>query len=322
MIIVTGGAGFIGSALVGHLNGKGITNILVVDNLGSTEKWQNLVGKEIIDYVHKDVFIERIRNEDFNYKVSGVIHLGACSSTTERDADYMISNNFHYSKDLARWAIARNYRFIYASSAATYGDGSQGFSDDTDSLKDLRPLNVYGYSKQLFDLWAQDSRNFDKIVGLKFFNVYGPNEDHKGDMKSVVNKGFEQIRETGELTLFKSHREDYADGEQKRDFIYVKDCVSLIAELLKSKAIHGLFNLGTGDARSFKDLGLAIFEAMGLEPNIRYVDMPQHLQDKYQYYTEAKMDKLADISHKLHLTSLEEGVSDYVKNYLLTGDRL
>jgi len=250
MIIVTGGAGFIGSALVGHLNSKGINNILVVDNLGKTEKWQNLVGKEIIDYLHKDKFIEKIRNEDFNYKVSGVIHLGACSSTTETDSDYIISNNFHYSKDLARWAIARNHRFIYASSAATYGDGSNGFSDDDETTKKLRPLNVYGYSKQLFDLWALDSRNADKMVGLKFFNVYGPNEHHKGEMKSVVNKGFQQIKETGELTLFKSHREGYGDGEQKRDFIYVRDCVALIAELLDNKAVHGLFNLGTGDARS------------------------------------------------------------------------
>jgi len=322
MIIITGGAGFIGSALVGHLNSKGINDILVVDNLGKTEKWQNLVSKDIIDYLHKDKFIDRIRKEDFNYKVSAVIHLGACSSTTETDADYMISNNFHYSKDLARWAIARNHRYIYASSAATYGDGSNGFSDDFLTTKELKPLNVYGYSKQLFDLWAHESRNLDKMVGLKFFNVYGPNENHKEDMKSVVNKGFEQIRATGELTLFKSHREGYEDGEQKRDFIYVRDCVALIAELLENKAIHGLFNLGTGDARSFKDLGNAIFAAMGLEPNIRYLDMPEHLRDKYQYYTQAKMDKLADISHKLHLTTLEDGVSDYVNNFLLTGDKL
>lgn len=314
MIILTGGAGFIGSAMLAKLNSEGMDDILVVDNLGTGDKWKNLVGKRYSDYLHKNRFFTLLEEGKLPEKVKAVIHLGACSSTTERDAEYMLHNNFHFSRLLAEWAIKRDIRFIYASSAATYGDGEQGFSDSDELTPLLRPMNVYGYSKQLFDCWVLKTGAEKKVVGLRFFNVFGPNEYHKGDMSSVVYKSFHQIRSTGEISLFKSARPDYADGEQKRDFIYVKDCCATIASLLSSPKTKGIFNLGTGNARSWNDLANAVFHALGKPPKIRYVEMPESLRDRYQYFTEAKMEKLRGAMGTVPSTPLEQAVADYVRH--------
>ncbi len=315
MYIVTGGAGFIGSAFVWKLNELGIDDILIVDNLGTTQKWKNLVNLRYYDYLHKDDFLEELYASRFS-RIESIIHMGACSSTTELDADYLMDNNFHYTKELAKYCLANNIRFIYASSAATYGDGSLGFSDDHSIIPKLKPLNMYGYSKQLFDLWALKKEILDKIVGIKFFNVYGPNEYHKGDMKSVVCKAYYQIKETGKLKLFKSYKPEYKDGEQKRDFVYIKDCVDVMAWFLERRDVNGIFNLGTGKARTWNDLAKATFSAMGLETNIEYIDMPEAIRDKYQYFTQADMKKLQDAGYKRKFTSLEDAVKDYVQNYL------
>ena len=316
MIVVTGGAGFIGSVFLAKLNSLGISDILVVDDLGETDKWKNLNGKQFTDYLHKDQFIDRIRADQLDLNISGVMHLGACSSTTEKDAEYLISNNYHYTKDLATWAISKGIRFVYASSAATYGAGEHGFSDNHEIINNLRPLNMYGYSKQMFDLWALKTGAIRDILGVKFFNVYGPNEYHKEDMKSVVCKAYHQITETGSLKLFKSHVDQYQDGEQLRDFIYVKDCAEVLMQFLNSSTLNGIFNLGTGKARSFKDLGKAVFSALNVEEKIDYMDMPEKIRPNYQYFTEADMTKLSSISDKLAFTSLEDGVKDYVDNFL------
>ncbi len=318
MLIVTGGAGFIGSALIWELNQRGFNDITVVDNLASSEKWQNMVSLKIRDYVHKDVFIEGIRKNPKALKgIKGIIHLGACSSTMEQNADYLMSNNFHYTRDLFTAAASRGIRFINASSAATYGDGSNGFDGDISKIPSLRPLNMYGYTKQLFDQWSLDTGAVNSLVSLKFFNVYGPNEYHKGMMQSVVCKSVPQIQEHGSISLFESHHPDYKDGESMRDFVYVKDVVKLIVWLLKNPKITGIYNVGQGQARSWKDLANAVFNAMALEANIKIIPMPEQLKEKYQYFTEANMDWLKQVGYPLQFSSLEEGVTDYVQNYLL-----
>jgi len=317
MIIVTGGAGFIGSAIVWRLNELGKSNIIIVDDLGTDEKWKNLVPLNFEDFVHKDEFISMVLDRDLPFELSAVIHMGANSSTTEKDADHLYSNNYLYTKELATFCLEKNVRFIYASSAATYGDGSLGFDDDENKLETLRPLNMYGYSKQMFDLWAKRNNVFDKITGLKYFNVYGPNEYHKGDMRSVVHKAFEQIRATGRVKLFKSPNPKYKDGEQLRDFIYIKDAVDMTLYFLENPRVNGLFNVGTGKARTWNDLVTSIFKAMDIELNIEYIDLPKHLENKYQYFTEANMGKIKKAGFTSSFTSLEKGVTDYVKNYLL-----
>ena len=316
MYVITGGAGFIGSALLWQLNRMDLDEIVVVDNLASSEKWRNLVKRRYVDYLHRDRFYELMRRDALPWKITAVVHLGACSSTTERDADFLMENNFHYSRDLCRYALDKGARFINASSAATYGDGSLGFSDDPALIPRLAPLNMYGYSKQLFDLWLLREKLRGEVVSLKFFNVYGPNEYHKGSMQSVVVKAHRQIREHGRLSLFKSDVPGLADGEQKRDFVYVKDCTALLAWLLERKDVSGIHNVGTGAARSFNDLGRAVFAALGRECRIDYVDMPENLRGKYQNYTRAEMDWLSRVDCPLGFTSLEEGVADYVCNYL------
>ena len=317
MIVVTGGAGFIGSAIVWRLNQLGENKIIIVDELGTDDKWKNLVPLKFEDFIHKDDFISMIIDEDIPFEVSAIIHMGANSSTTENDADHLFTNNYQYTKELAAYCLEKNIRFIYASSAATYGDGSLGFDDDESKLEALRPLNMYGYSKQLFDLWAKNNGVFDKIVGLKYFNVYGPNEYHKGDMRSVVHKAFEQIRDTGKVKLFKSLNSNYKNGEQLRDFIYVKDVVDMTLFFLDKPNVNGLFNLGTGNSRTWNDLVSAIFMSLNKPVNIEYVDLPEHLREKYQYFTEANMNKIKKAGFNSSITSLEEGVADYVKNYLL-----
>jgi ADP-L-glycero-D-manno-heptose 6-epimerase len=294
-----------------------------VDHLGSSEKWKNLAGKRYLDYLHKDQFLEQLLGGAFGEgaEIEAVIHLGACSSTTETDADYLWRNNFKYTQVLATWCLEKNVRFIYASSAATYGDGKQGFLDDDAVVQHLKPLNMYGYSKQLFDQWALDEGVLDRIVGLKFFNVFGPNEAHKGDMRSLVDKAVLQIQSTGRLQLFKSHKPEFKDGEQTRDFVYVKDVVAIILKLLQQREVGGLFNLGSGSARTWNDLAAAVFKAVGKPLAIDYIDMPQQLRGKYQYHTRAEMGKLRQALGLLPIRSLEDAVTDYVQQHLIPDQR-
>jgi ADP-L-glycero-D-manno-heptose 6-epimerase len=312
MIVVTGGAGFIGSALVWRLNQIGENKIIVVDELGKDEKWKNLVGLSFQDFIHKDEFISLVMEDEVPFKIGTIIHMGANSSTTEKDADYLLFNNYEYTKELAKYSIKKDIRFIYASSAATYGDGSLGFYDDESRLEELRPLNMYGYSKQLFDLWANRNDLLDRIVGLKYFNVFGPNEYHKGDMRSVVHKAFEQIRDIGRVRLFKSLNPKYKNGEQMRDFIYINDAVDMTLFFLDNKEFNGIFNIGSGKARTWNDLVAALFKSMGKPVNIDYIDLPEHLTDKYQYFTEARLDKIKKAGYSKRITSLENGVTEYV----------
>ena len=322
MIIVTGGAGFIGSALVWKLNQMGEEEIIIVDELGTDEKWKNLTGLRFINIFHPDEFMELILSNTFPFEFDTVFHLGACSSTTEKDADFLLQNNFHYSRNLAKYSITNRVRFIYASSAATYGDGTMGYLDDEHELNKLRPLNMYGYSKHLFDLWIHKTGYNEEVVGLKYFNVYGPNEFHKEDMRSVVHKSFGQIMETGSVKLFKSHKDGFKNGEQKRDFIYVKDVIDMTLYFYENKDVNGLFNIGTGKSRTWVDLVTAVFNAMDKPVNIEFIDMPDHLKDKYQYFTEANIDKIRTSGYTKEISSLEDGISDYIKNYLMTDEYL
>jgi|WetSurMetagenome_2_1015567.scaffolds.fasta_scaffold00126_1 ADP-L-glycero-D-manno-heptose 6-epimerase len=329
MVIVTGGAGFIGSAVVNRLNQMGRDDILVVDHLGSGEKWENLAPLKFRDYIEKDHFLKKIEDAGSKWlfsgnadEIEGIIHLGACSSTTEFDASYLISNNFEYSRKLSLFALKHDIRFICASSAATYGDGNAGFGDDESRLDDLRPLNPYGYSKHLFDIWARGAGVLDKIASLKYFNVFGPNEYHKGEMRSLVIKAYEQVSAAGALKLFKSHRDDYADGEQKRDFIYVKDAADMTLFFLNNRPANGIFNIGSGRASAWNELAVAIFNAMGKLPCIEYIDMPADIREKYQYYTCADIAKLRRAGYNKATVPVRQAVEDYVKNYLFRQKRL
>jgi ADP-L-glycero-D-manno-heptose 6-epimerase len=316
MIILTGGAGFIGSCLLKKLNDVGISDILVVDRLRSGPKWKNLVGKKFNDYVDKSVFREKIDDILKSHTIDAIFHLGACTDTTETDADYIIDNNFNYSKELAELALDRNARFIYASSAATYGNGEYGYSDTL--FDDLKPLNPYGYSKHLFDQWCI-ARGYDKIfTGLKFFNVFGPNEYHKGSMASMIYKSYFQARFQGRIRLFKSSHPDYGDGEQQRDFVYVKDVVDVIMKIYDNKNIAGIYNLGSGTAHTWNDLANGVIKATGLEgnANIEYIEMPKELVNQYQNYTCADMVKTESaLKHEFY--KFEDAITDYVRNYLM-----
>jgi ADP-L-glycero-D-manno-heptose 6-epimerase len=313
MIVVTGGAGFIGSCLAARLNEHGRDDLIIVDELDDSDKWRNLRALRFAEYLDKADLLEFL---DGGIKPDAVLHMGACSSTTERDASYLYTNNFLYTETLARWCLKHEARFVYASSAATYGDGSQGYDDSAD-LSTLRPLNMYGYSKHLFDVQAQNRGWSNFIAGVKFFNVYGPNEHHKADMRSVVLKAFEQISESGSVELFKSHRSDCGDGGQMRDFVYVKDAVDMVLHLADHPEANGLFNAGTGTARSFADLATAVFTAMGRDPSITYIDMPDQLRDRYQYFTQATTDRIRGAGYEAPIFSLEDGIADYVQSYLL-----
>lgn len=317
-IIVTGAAGFIGRNVVAELNRRGEDEIILVDELGKEEKWKNLVGLRYEDIVSPEEFLGLIEDGEFA-NARSVIHLGACSATTEKDADYLLRNNYQYTRVLCNWTQASEIRFVYASSAATYGDGAQGYDDSDETTPKLRPLNMYGYSKQMFDLWALKRGLFENIVGLKYFNVFGPHEDHKGDMRSVVSKSYEQIRETGLVKLFKSYRPEYKDGEQMRDFIYVQDAVDVTLHFAMQPAAApgGLFNCGTGKARTWLDLVRGVFGAMGLPPKIEYIEMPKVLRGKYQYFTQANDTKLRAAGYTKPFTSLEDGVREYVKGHYM-----
>jgi ADP-L-glycero-D-manno-heptose 6-epimerase len=325
--VITGAAGFIGSALAWRLNQLGHENLILVDALGTDARWKNLVPLRYADYVDRKDFLDGILAGRFDDSgIEAVFHLGACSSTTEADAAFLLKNNFEYTKQLALWcashAIPRHglagrkpVRLIYASSAATYGDGSLGYEDDHAVVPDLRPLNGYGYSKQLLDLWALRHGHFDReagAVGLKYFNVYGPNEYHKGDMKSMVAKAHAQIRATGTVNLFQSHRPDYRDGEQQRDFLHVMDAVDMTLHFLKPDAPGGLYNVGTGEARTWLDMMRAVFAAMELEPRIGFVPMPEVLRGKYQYFTRANIAKIRAAGYTKPIQTLEEGVAAYI----------
>jgi ADP-L-glycero-D-manno-heptose 6-epimerase len=323
-ILVTGGAGFIGSALVAALNRRGHTDITITDFLGSDEKWRNLVPLRFADYLEADDFRNRLNKSPGAVgRFSTVFHLGACSATTEKNAGYLIDNNFHVTKELAAWSLAQNARFIYASSAATYGDGAQGMADTDPDLSRLRPLNMYGYSKHLFDQHAQRAGWSGRVVGVKYFNVFGPNENHKGDMRSLVNKAYEQIQKTGRVGLFKSYHPDFKDGEQMRDFLYVKDAVEMTLHFAeKATTVGGLFNLGSGEANTWLTLARAIFAALAREPAIDFVEMPAVLKDKYQYFTRADISKLRSTGYDRAMTPLGEAVRDYVQNFLVPGRNL
>lgn len=321
MIVVTGGAGFIGSALVHALNRRGYTDICVVDIEDHPEKKKNLAPLKFSRLVSPEPFLEQALAGSL-HGVDALFHLGACSSTTETDVEFLTRNNFQFTQHLARTCLERDIRFIYASSAATYGDGRQGYSDDVSRLATLQPLNPYGQSKQDFDVWAQREGVLDRVVGLKYFNVFGPNEYHKEDMRSMVLKGYEQIRDTGRIRLFKSYRDEYGDGEQVRDFIYVQDAVAMTLFFHDHPEINGLFNVGSGQARCWNDLAGALFAAMNREPVIEYIEMPDSIRDQYQYHTCAEMAKIRNAGYGHPTLSLENAVSDYVNLYLIPGKHL
>lgn len=330
MIIVTGGAGFIGSNIVAGLQEAGHKNIVVSDWFGTDDKWRNVAKRELRDVVNPDELKEFL--DSHAGEVEAIFHMGAISSTTETDVDLIVRNNVAFSRYLWRWCGENNVRLIYASSAATYGDGTKGFDDDESSegLSKLQPLNAYGWSKHVFDRRVSrvihDSDSVDESAvppqwaGLKFFNVYGPNEYHKGDQMSVVCKLYPQVLNGAAAKLFKSPHPDYEDGGQIRDFVYVKDCVSVMLWLYDNPDVSGLFNVGTGKGRTFEDLANSVFAALGLEPKLQFIDMPQQLQDKYQYFTEANMKKLREAGYDTPFTELEDGIKDYVQSYLAEED--
>jgi ADP-L-glycero-D-manno-heptose 6-epimerase len=316
MYILTGGAGFIGSAFLSHLNQSGICDILIVDNIENSPKWKNLVGKNFLDYINKKEFKKQLESGKQYKGLKAIIHLGACSATTEENMDYLFENNYRYSGLLFELAHSSKARFIYASSAATYGSGALGYSDDESSCFGLSPLNRYGFSKQLFDLYLIRNQLINQVVGLKFFNVYGPNEHHKGEMSSMIYKAYHQIKNEGKIKLFSSYHPQFQDGEQKRDFIYVKDCSKAIEWFIKNRSVNGIFNLGCGVARTWNDLAYAVGKALGKKTEIEYIPMPEKLRGQYQYYSCATLNKLRSAGYKDDMTSLEVGVEDYIKNYL------
>ncbi len=316
MIVVTGAAGFIGSCIVGTLNSKGINNLILVDDFSKEEKAANLNGKMFVALVNRENFEQWF--EDFGTEVTCVIHVGARTDTTEFNTEIFDKLNVNYSKMVWEKCTKFNIPLIYASSAATYGLGELGYDDNETSIPQLEPLNPYGWSKQNFDIWAlKQTKTPPKWYGLKFFNVYGPNEYHKGRMASVIFHTFHQVKDKGSMKLFRSHNPNYTDGGQMRDFVYVKDVVSIIEFLMEGKAKSGIYNLGSGKARTFLDLATNTFQAMEKNPDISFVDTPEDIREKYQYFTQANMLKLIDQGYSLPFHSLEEGINDYVTNYLI-----
>jgi len=312
VIVVTGAAGFIGSCMVAKFNDTGRQDLILVDHFDGEgdPKHANLSGKKYQKYFDKKEFLQLIKANQLDEKVNSVLHIGACSSTMLQDAQYFQENNFEYSCTMAEWSLQHKARFIYASSAATYG-GAQEYRDDDVSTRQCKPLNLYGKSKQKFDQWVLDRGLQTQVVGLKFFNVFGPNEYHKGDMRSVIAKAYDQVLKEGTMGLFKSYRKDYADGEQKRDFIYVKDVVDVVTHFLDHPQINGIFNVGTGQARTWNDLAKALFGAVGKKVNIQYVDMPEALRDQYQYFTQADISKLRKAGYTRPFMKLEDAIKDY-----------
>lgn len=317
--LVTGGAGFIGSALVWALNSRGHSDIVISDRLTDNGSWRNLVPLQFSDYIDADELLTLIDSGSDIGGINTVFHFGACASTTEMDAGYLIRNNFEFTRRLSNWAIDRGIRFIYASSAATYGDGSMGMRDREDELHRLCPLNPYAYSKHLFDLYAYRRGYLDQIVGIKFFNVFGPNEDHKGSMKSLIPKALLEIKTDGKVRLFKSHRDEWGHGCQVRDFIYVKDAVDIALHLAFTSESRGIYNVGSGRSHSWIDLVTSVFSAIGREPEIEFIDMPASIRAHYQYCTIADIGKLIESGYVKSATPLSDAVSDYIINYLEKG---
>lgn len=316
LIVVTGGAGFIGSCVVRFLNNMGMNNILIVDELRQSEKWKNLVGKQFVDFIPKSQIFNWLQGKES--LVEAFIHLGACSDTMETDASYLLENNYRFSVRLAEYALRNGQRFIYASSAATYGDGSKGFVDTQDNLYDLQPLNMYGFSKQMFDQWAFNEGVINQLVGLKYFNVFGPNEAHKGRMASAITRMVPQILKGEKVKLFKSTEPSrFSDGEQRRDFIYVKDAVRMTCAFLTND-VGGLYNVGSGRASTWNELAHAVYKALDRPPQIEYIDMPAELVSKYQNYSKADMTKTNKVlKDATQCMSLEDAVSDYVRHYII-----
>jgi len=312
MIVVTGAAGFIGSCIVAQLNERGVKELILVDHLCDGVKEKNLEGKKYTEYFDKKDFLDLVLKDNLDSRVTCIIHMGACSSTTLQDEQYFQENNYEYTRTLAEWALSHSVRFIYASSAATYGDGSIGYKDDDATTRQCSPMNFYGESKQKFDQWVLDEDVADKVVGLKFFNVFGPNEYHKEDMRSVVAKAYQRVAEEGKISLFKSYKSEYEDGEQKRDFIYVKDAVDIVLFFMGNPNINGIFNVGTGEARTWNDLAESLFGAIGKLPQIEYIEMPEVLRSRYQYFTQADVAKLRHVGYNKSFTKLEDAVLDYV----------
>ena len=320
-VLVTGGSGFIGSAIVWGLNQQGCTDVVIAERASRSDRLHNLRCLRFADYVPSETLLARLSSGSLG-RFDYAFHLGACSSTTETDKNYLQTNNFEFSRDLAAWALASGVRFVYASSAATYGSQAGGDDRDPRAIEHLRPLNPYGESKQAMDLHAWRHSWLDRLVALKYFNVFGPDEGHKGDMRSMVNKGFEQVRNGGTLRLFKSHRPDYKDGEQRRDFLYVKDAVAMTLYLAATPSANGIFNIGSGQAHSWNEMARALFAALGLPPRIEYVGMPDAIRAQYQYFTQADIGKLRDAGYNQPITPLADAVRDYVVNYLLPGKSL
>ena len=321
MLVITGGAGFIGSAIAQELNSRGRADFIIVDDIDHPEKDKNIASIKYQKLFGKNYFLKKILDRDIE-SIDVIIHMGACSSTTETDEKFLKENNYDYTCHLATFALERDIRFIYASSAATYGNGEKGYSDDESKLNTLKPLNLYGESKHKFDLWADSQGVLGRIVGLKYFNIFGPNEYHKESMRSLVQKGFAQVQENNKICLFKSYRKEYQDGEQERDFLYIKDAVSMTLFFLDHPKICGIFNVGAGRARSWNDLAKSIFKAMNRIPKIEYIPMPEKIIKQYQYHTCAEIQKIRAAGYTKPMKSLEEGVADYVKNYLLPNKRL
>jgi ADP-L-glycero-D-manno-heptose 6-epimerase len=317
MIVITGGAGFIGSVLAWKFNELGENGLLLVDQKAQgSPKWKNVEKRRFEHYLESDEFIWRLEDGMFDGKIRAVFHLGACSDTTEMDRNYLRENNSGYSERVAGWCLKNNVYLAYASSAATYGEGAQGFSDDDGLTPSLHPLNPYGQSKLDFDVWVLRHGFEKKITGFRFFNVYGPNEYHKGAMRSMVHKGYEQVMRDGKLKLFKSYRPEYPDGGQKRDFVYVKDVVDAMIWFYRHPLHKGIFNLGAGAAESWNDLADALFKAAGKPKKIEYIDMPESIKNQYQYYTAADLAKLRQTGCPTAFLNVEHGVNDYVRNYL------
>lgn len=314
--VLTGGAGFIGSCLLRMLNDEGIDDVIVVDNIGSTEKWKNLKNKKYREYVQKELFLDRLCSGEYN-GIDMIIHMGACSSTTQTDFDYLWKNNVDYSKIIWKYCTEKQIPLIYASSAATYGDGTRGFSDEPAGISKLQPLNGYGYSKQIFDEWTMKQSDTPcQYVGLKFFNVYGPNEYCKGTMASMAFHGYNQVVDRGKISLFKSENSKYKDGLQERDFVYVKDICKVVNFFIKHPERSGIFNVGTGNAQSFLEFVSSVFYALDMEPEIEFIDMPKHLKLNYQYHTQADISSLRRIGYKDSFLNVKDGVRDYVLNHL------
>lgn len=318
MLIVTGGAGFIGSALVWALNKAGRGDIIVVDDVDHTEKEHNIGHLRYERLTGIADFRRQLIAGDYDGKgVEAIVHLGACSDTTEDDWDYLLDNNVEYSKDIIRWCVDRSVRCMYASSAAVYGDGSLGFSDDHELFDQLQPLNLYGKSKLLVDIWARDAGYLEQVTGLRYFNVFGPNEWHKEHMQSVIAKKFPDVRDKGFIELFKSDHPDYKDGEQERDFLYVKDAVAVTRWCMETPSATGVLNVGTGQAQTWNEVANALFAALDKKPDIRYVDLPKNLVGQYQYHTQADLKKLTKAGWKQPFMSLPESIADYAQQYLI-----